>query len=59
MFEKDIATVWDPYLLAAPSTADLAHRKPAFAETSRCNCCAQNSNKRNTLYVEAIKICRS
>jgi len=59
VFDKDIATVWDPSLLATPSAADLLHRKPTCAETSRCNCCAQGSNKRNTLYVEVAKICRS
>ena len=55
MFDTDIATVWDPSLLATSSNADLSHRKPASAETSRCNCCAQDNNKRNTLYVEAAK----
>jgi hypothetical protein len=39
-------------LIAVPSIAALSHKNPASAGTSRGNCFAQDSDKRNALYMQ-------
>jgi hypothetical protein len=47
------------FFIAAPSTAQLSHRKPASTRTFRGSCCVQDGDKRTEICKGIGKICKS